>query len=267
MQHRRGPCEPHSRHELLVVGAVERTAVSVLTGELGGAGLQIHVGLPVRHLVQRLRIFPTQAEIQRQITVDLEIVLEEDAVAPLAMSPKTGLAAASLGVQQVQQEVGVTVPGISSVVSEDTQQSVVTGVEVIFLIADKVEAHFQRVPADQFGEVVGVVKAVVERDAVAGGAAHGAEVPAERDAAGAGDRLRAGNAQRLVAVFPQHAGRVRGAGDDLDARVTHAGFVHGGRRKRVRPVDHAAGGGSVGQLAKLCGQHRFGGAILRVTVN
>src|SRR5690242_2914034 len=98
------PGQTDPRLELPPLWFVECAAVAVLAGQEELSGSEVDVRLAVGHFYNRLVVFPSQAEIQRQVGTDLEIVLKEQAGAPLPVSPTPGETAAALGPELIQQK-------------------------------------------------------------------------------------------------------------------------------------------------------------------
>ena len=105
----RAPGDAEARLVALVIRLVERALLdaAVLREDLL-AGREIEVRLPIVFLDQRRRVCPAQAEIQRQVRSDLEVVLREERDPVLQVRPRIFwvAAAAPLAVDLVEQEVG-----------------------------------------------------------------------------------------------------------------------------------------------------------------
>src|SRR5262245_57392008 len=96
---------------------------------------------------------------------DLEIVLEENADAVLAVSPCAGIGPArvayALGVKLIHQEVREALAGEpGGVVPEEAQQPVVAGVKAVLLVALQLAAHLQLMTTGYDGQVVAVVEGI-----------------------------------------------------------------------------------------------------------
>ena len=81
-------------------------AVSILAGELDGAGNQPEVCLPVLDLTPGGVQFPAQAEVEREIWPDVPIVLEERREDVGALAPGAAVDAATDLGGQPEHEVG-----------------------------------------------------------------------------------------------------------------------------------------------------------------
>ena len=78
----------HARFPPVVIRVIERAAVAVLAREELGRVRQIEIGLAVIRLDERRRVGPADAQVQRQVAGDLEIVRGEEADAMLQVRPR-----------------------------------------------------------------------------------------------------------------------------------------------------------------------------------
>src|SRR5262249_18309893 len=157
---------------------------SVLSREKLLARTQVVTRLPVVDFDVRSHILIAQTQIQRQITTDLEIVLDEEAFANTALAPADGERLAYV-VGKPDQKVRNSRAGIvhadllriRPVEIEGAEDAIVGPVEAILTVAQNLRAHLEDVPPVGDRQAVRILKDRRCGDAVCATRADAAGVP------------------------------------------------------------------------------------------
>src|SRR5262249_46814801 len=149
------PGSAQSRLEALHVGLIQRAAFPVAgRGEDLLAGCQIEVGLTVILLDERLRVRPSYSEVERQRGRDLVVVLEIQRQAVVQLRPRRRGAAAPFRRHLIEQEIGEWEARKCATVGEQTEQSIVSGVEALLYVVQQLSSDLEGLTAFDPGDLV-----------------------------------------------------------------------------------------------------------------
>ena len=215
--------------------------------------VEVDVRLPVVLLHDRGRVGPTQAEVQGQVGTQLEVVLDVGRDPVLVVGPGLAVRAAALDGHLVQEEVRESGAREGAAVVEEAEEPVVAGIEALRVVAQELAAELQGVAAPEPGELlvelVDLGQAVLDR----GPSADVREAVAQLEAAEAGDRLTAGDAEpprsrsRCLPSRSARSGR-------RDGVVADEELVHQRRPEHVARVDGQVAEGGLAARGKNQGE-------------
>ena len=230
------PRQAEPRLEAFVVRLIERTRLATAVGRDDLlAGGQAEIRLAVGLLDDRLRVRPAQSEIERERLRHLVVVLHEERGPVVNVRPRLGIAAATLGPNLIEQEIGERESGEGAAVCEYPEQAVVAGVEAPLRVMQELSSDLQRVVALQPCDLVVELIRSIERVRIARARPDRQEPRVQRELAEAGDRLTAGNSERRVRI--PDAGPIERLRHNRDLVVSNDRFVDNRRAEDAIPIE------------------------------
>ncbi len=200
------PGEAQPGFEAAVVSVVERSAVAVPSGQEQSPGGEIEGGLTVVLLHERRGELPGEAQVQRQVARDPEVVLGEEADAVLELRPRIRPAAAALHGHRVEKKIREGEARERAGVEEVAEQARVPGLEARLPLVEPAPAQLHVVTARGDRQLLGCLEGLDVVELLVAGTAEAQGK--EREHAQAGNGLATGDPDGRVRVAD--AGPVRG---------------------------------------------------------